>query len=175
MTAAAQDGTFPFPIPPAPPSVRPRSAPFTIPPSARAAETVMTRPSFTDLSARVGKWTLDVPYPLLFVAGAAVGILFASLVVLFTHSTPKKTTNLVAANAMVVPAAPVATWQPNVITIHPAPDPMFDTPPSLEPASLAVPAARNAPPKKAVTRNAVRRGRAASKPAAAGDLLTAAL
>jgi hypothetical protein len=102
-----------------------------------------------------------VPIPLLFLAGAAFGILLASLIVLFTHShrTARSTT------AMLRPAVVVA-----------APDPMFDTPPAV---SLSARPEVATPPrpvvKKAVTRSTVRRHHHAEKHTATGDLLTAAL
>jgi hypothetical protein len=104
-----------------------------------------------------------VPIPLLFVAGAACGILLASLIVLFTHS--HRTAH---ATTAMLPAAPMAA----VV----APDPMFDTPPAV---SLSAPPEIASPPrpvvKKAVTRNNARRHhRPAGKPPT-GDLLTAAL
>lgn len=181
MSAMATEQPLPFPIPPSPPAARPRSAPFTIPPPSpsRAARTVVTRGSLVDVRSRISDWTGSIPLPLLFVAGAAVGVLLASLIVLFTHSTKsaKAPTDALVKTAMVAPVVTEAKWQPNVIVIHPAaPDPMFDAPPVVEPAALHAPAARLTAPaaKKAVTRNAVRRA-AAGKPAATGDLLTAAL
>jgi hypothetical protein len=111
-----------------------------------------------------------VPIPLLFLAGAAFGILLASLIVLCTHShRTAKSTNVRFGPAPIV--APVATWA--------APDPMFDPPPMVEPASLSARPPPPSPPrpvvKKAVTRNNVRRHHPAEKHPATGDLLTAAL
>lgn len=154
------------------------SATASLLPSAPAST---VRSSLADvIRGSFSRWTLGVPYPLLFVAGAAVGVLFASLIVLFTHSTRASTANSFGQTPVVaVPPAPAATWQPNVITIHPAaPDPMFDTPMTIEPASLAAaPVATPRQPataKKAVTRSNVRR-HPAGKHVASGDLLTAAL
>lgn len=153
------------------------SATASLLPSAPAST---VRSSLVDvIRGSFSRWTLGVPYPLLFVAGAAVGVLFASLIVLVTHSSRASTaTSFGQTRVVAVPPAPAATWQPNVITIHPAaPDPMFDTPMTIEPASLAAPAATPRQPataKKAVTRSNVRR-HPAGKQVASGDLLTAAL
>lgn len=146
---------------------------------AQAVSSSRNAPTVPSLSRLVGQYTNNVSYPLLFVAGAALGILFASLVVLFSHSSKTHPEQKVAAFAV---AAPAATWQPNVVIIHPAPadPPMFETPFVADPPALNAPAP---PPaqvrgttagngtKKTVARGQVRRQ---GKPGN-GNLLAAAL
>lgn len=145
----------------------------------RMSATISESPSPPSIASSFGTWTAGVPYPLLFVAGAAMGVLLASLIVLATHArrAPSAANVMMSPPVAVVPAAP-PTWQPNVITIRPAaPDPMFDTPVMIEPPALSPPPrprVADRPAKKAVTRNNVRR-RPAGKRVATGNLLTAAL
>lgn len=147
----------------------------------RMSATISESPSpRASIASSFGTWTAGVPYPLLFVAGAAMGVLLASLIVLATHArrAPSAANVMMRPPVAVVPAAAPPTWQPNVITIRPAaPDPMFDTPVMIEPPALSPPPrprVADRPAKKAVTRNNVRR-RPAGKRVATGDLLTAAL
>lgn len=132
------------------------------------------------LEVAFGRRSPSVPYPMLFVAGAAFGVLLASLIVLFSHSGPPAR-SAAAVQALAPVAAPVATWQPNVITIHPAPpDPMFDTPfvadpPSMKPASAAPAVAAHKTSKKAPPARSARRPASGKAATAAADLLTAGL
>ena len=141
----------------------------SVAPAARSSRNAVTVPS---LGRLVGQYANNVPYPLLFVAGAALGILFAILVVLFTHSTTLPAHVETKVTAFNVAAQPVAAWQPNVVVIHPAPvdPPMFDTPYAADPPSPAVRASANTSKKTVATRTPVRRAKAQS-----GNLLNAAL
>lgn len=117
------------------------------------------------------KWTSGVPYPLLFIAGAGVGVLLASIIVVFSHAMPRQRVAL-SAPAKVASAA----WTPPLVMI---------VPPPLEPADanmIRVPVIpdqiQGVPPpvkaKKLVVRGQSRR--VASRPAKPGrDLLAAAL
>jgi hypothetical protein len=107
-----------FPIPDAPPSVRPPSAPFAFEVSLSQSGSRGRSDTMTTLHDVVRDLTSRVPFPFIFIFGAALGVIVASLVVAISHHGKPAQSSAFAAGT----ATTTAAWAPlPVVTIHPAP------------------------------------------------------